>query len=180
MFRPYVRGSNHFPKQDVVYWDFTELIAEPDVRSKAIQAVLDHFSDRDFTHVAAIEAKGFTIGSLLGHALHLPILLIRKPGLIPGRILSESFVKEYGTGTYEMAENRLPSKSRVLLVYDILAEAGATQAAIRLIERQGALVHGCAYIIELLYLNARQNLSGLNLFSLIQIDENEKNALQNH
>ena len=178
MFRPYVRGTNHFPKQDVVYWDFTPLIAEPDIRTKAVQKILDHFEGKQFTHIAAIEAKGFSIGSMVAHELHLPMVLVRKPGLIPGKILSEGFVKEYGTGVYEMAEGRLSAGNRVLIVYDILAAAGATEAAIKLIEKQGATVEGCAYVIELMYLNAREHLPGLDICSLVQIHECEKNAIQ--
>lgn len=179
MFKPYVKGVDHFPKENVVYWDFTPLLTEPSVRKEAIKAILEHYKDTAFTHVVAIEAKGFIIGSLLAHELHLPLVLVRKPGLTPKPVLSQSFVKEYGTAAYEIAEGRLNPGNRVLLVYDILAGPGATFAAVHLIRSAGAEVIGCAYVVELTYLQANEQLKEFDVYSLIKIDANDRDAIRN-
>lgn len=173
MFRSYIHPVNDFPKKDVVYWDFTPLLADPLIREKALSHFLHHFHSDSFTHIAAIESKGFIWGSLLAHEMNLPLCLIRKPWLTPGPVFSQRFDKEYGTGTYEIARHALQSGNRVLLVYDILAGPGATLAAVKLIQQAGATTVGCAYVVELGYLPGREQLNGLNIFSLVKIEEQD-------
>lgn len=180
MFRQYIQGTNHFPKPDVVYWDFTGLLTDPEARKKAIHEICDHFKNKGLTHIAAIEAKGFILGSLLAHEMNLPLFLVRKPGLIPGSVINHSFDKEYGTGAYEMAKRTLSSDSKVLIVYDILAGPGATLAAAKLIQESGGNVEGCAYVVELSYLSAREKLKGMDVYSLVKINEKERDAIRSH
>jgi adenine phosphoribosyltransferase len=70
----------------------------------------------------------------------------RKPGKIPGKILSESYQKEYGTDTIEIRNDVPPGN--VLIVDDILATGGSLMAAIRLVERAGHKVIGCAVVSD--------------------------------
>ena len=175
-----VKGTKDFPKPGVVYWDFTPLLTDPITRKEMIQKIAHHFKNKGISTIACIESKGFILGSLLANAMELPMVLIRKPGLTPGAVHSHSFVKEYGEATYEMAENRLNREDRVLVVYDILAGPGATQAAIKLIQQSGAQVLGCAYTVELSYLHGREHLHGLDVYSLVSIQQEEKDAVLNH
>lgn len=166
-YRNYLETCTDFPKQGVVYWDFTPILANPDVFRAAVLDIAAHF--KGVTKIAAVEAKGFTLGAALAYELQLPLVLIRKPELTPGKTLSEKFVKEYGVGEYHIKEGVVGSKDRVLIVYDIMAGAGATEAAIKLVERSGGNVVGCAYVIELDYLKGREGLVGYDLFSLVRI-----------
>ena len=166
----FIRDIPDFPKQGIVYWDFASLLANPGAVHNAIADFIAHFKDKVVTKVAAIEAKGFTIGAILAYEMHVPLMLIRKPGLVPGNVLSESFVKEYGDGMYQIKAEAIKPRDKVLIVYDIMAGSGASRAAIQLVERSGAEVVGCAYVIELAYLNGREGLQGHDLFSLVRIN----------
>lgn len=165
----YIRSFQGFPKPDVTYRDFTPLLENPDIFQQAIDRIRQHYADRDITHIAAIEAKGFILGSALAYAMHLPLTLIRKPGLIPGETGKCTFIKEYGTGEYQIKKKAFPEGNRFLLVYDILAGGGATKAAIQLLESQKANISGCAYVIELTALSGREALHGIDVFSLVKI-----------
>lgn len=167
----YIESCPDFPKPGVLFWDFVPLLAEPSIFKLAIQRIKTHYLNKHISHIVAIEAKGFAIGAALAYEMGLPLLLIRKPGLIPKKINTASFVKEYGDGEYQMKANSLENGNQVLIIYDILAAPGATEAAIQLVESQGALVSGCAYVIELEYLNGRQSLGNYDLFSLVKIKD---------
>jgi len=95
-------------------------------------------------------------------------------------VVSQDFEKEYGTAAYEMAKGSIPSNSRTLLVYDIFAGPGATLASKKLIEDSGAKVVGCAFMIDLMYLPGREKIKELDLFSLVQINEEDRDAIQSH
>lgn len=109
------------------------------------------------------------MGSALAYDARLPLVLIRKPELMPGKVESRQFVKEYGTGEYQLRCEQLNSADRVLILYDIMAGAGASRAAVDLVRASGAHVVGLAYIIELEYLCGRELLPELELFSLVKI-----------
>ena len=163
-YRNYLETCKDFPKQGVVYWDFTPILANPVVFRQAVRDIAARF--KDVTKIAAVEAKGFTLGAALAYEMQLPLVLIRKPELTPGKTLSEKFIKEYGAGEYHLKEGVVHAKDRVLIVYDIMAGAGATRAAINLVERSGGKVVGCAYVIELEYLKGREGLAGYDLSRL--------------
>lgn len=101
----------------------------------------------------------------------MPLVVIRKPGLIPGTVISRSFVKEYGNGVYEMRQGAIQENQPVLVAYDILAAQGAARAAFDLIEIQGGSVAGAAYLAELDFLGARAELAGYHLTSLVHIEK---------
>ena len=170
-FKDYIQSFSHFPKPGVMFWDFAPLLASPIAFSKAISAIASHYQNKNITKIAAIEAKGFTIGSALAQTLKLPLYLIRKPGLIPGDVNRAQFIKEYGQAEYQVKANSFTKDDIVLVVYDIMAGPGATRAAIELIESQGAKVLGCCYVVELEYLKGRESLAGYDLFSLMKIPE---------
>lgn len=167
----YIESYPDFPKRDVVYWDFTPLLSNPEAFRAAVKQIRSRFADSRLTKIAAIEAKGFTLGAALAYDMELPLVLIRKPELVPGQTEKEQFVKEYGTGEYQVKTGQFAGTDNVLIIYDIMAGAGATRAAINLVERSNAKVAGCAFVIELAYLEGREQLSDYNLFSLVKIDE---------
>lgn len=173
-YSKYIESCWDFPKEGVLFWDFTPLLENPAIFKQAITDIINHFKNKGITKIAAIESKGFTIGSALAYAWKRPMVLIRKPGLIPGKVESEQFVKEYGKGEYQLKEGSFDKNDKVLITYDIMAGPGASRAAINLVERSGARVVGCTYVIELEYLKGRESLEGYDLFSLVRIkDKNE-------
>lgn len=161
-----------FPKPGVCYWDFTGLLADPAQLREAIEKIKTHFGKENIEKVAAVEAKGFTVGAALAYDLGVPLVLIRKPELTPGEVESEKFEKEYGFGEYQLKREGIKNGEQILIVYDIMAGPGASQAAINLVTRSGGKVLGIAFILELEYLKGREQLDvNLNIFSLVKIKE---------
>ncbi|MDO8492486.1 MAG: adenine phosphoribosyltransferase [bacterium] len=167
----YIESFLDFPKSGVVFWDFTPLHESPEVFADAIEDFSDSFKNKKITKIVAIEAKGFIIGGALAQKMYLPLVLIRKPGLTPGEVHSEKFEKEYGFGEYQIKKGKIETNDRVLIVYDILAAPGAVVATRRLVERSGGVAIGAAVVIELEYLNARETLNDLEIFSLVKIKQ---------
>ena len=66
-----------------------------------------------------------------------------------------------------MHNDALTAESRVLVVDDVLATGGTAAAACRLVERTGARVVACAFVIELDTLRGRARLDGRTVSSLI-------------
>lgn len=170
-YKDYVRSYKDFPKKDILFWDFTYLLKDVNARKKAIEEIKDFLKNKKVDKIAAIESKGFTIGSILAYELNVPLVLIRKPNLIPGKFYSETFVKEYGTAEYQIKDDAIDKGENVVIVYDIMAGSGASKAGINLVEKSGGKVNALVYITELEYLGGRENLEEYDIFSLVKVKE---------
>lgn len=170
-YKEFVKNYKDFPKKDVLFWDFTYLLKDVKARKCAINEIKEFLKNKKIDKIAAVESKGFTIGSMLAYELDLPLVLIRKPNLIPGKFYSEEFIKEYGKAEYQIKDDAIEDGENVLIVYDIMAGSGASKAAINLVEKSGGEVAGLVYITELEYLNGREDLKNYNIFSLVKVKE---------
>lgn len=170
-YNEFVRSYRDFPKEGVLFWDFTYLLKDVNARKSAIKEIKEFLKNKKVDKIAAIESKGFTIGSILAYELDVPLVLIRKPNLIPGKYYSESFVKEYGTAEYQIKDDAIENGENVVIVYDIMAGSGASKAGINLVEKCGGKVEGLVYITELEYLNGREDLKEYDIFSLVKVKE---------
>lgn len=168
-YKEFVRSYNDFPKKDILFWDFTYLLKDVKARKKAIEEIKEFLKDKKIDKIAAIESKGFTIGAILAYELNLPLVLIRKPNLIPGKFYSETFVKEYGKAQYQIKDDAIEKDENVVIVYDIMAGSGASKAGINLVEKSGGKVSSLVYITELEYLEGRKDLEKYDIFSLVKV-----------
>lgn len=117
--------------------------------------------------MAAIESRGFLIGSAVALALGVGIVPIRKKGKLPYRTLAEAYCLEYGEAVVEVHEDAFEPGEEVLLIDDVLATGGTAAAAARLIERAGARVAEIDVLVELTFLNGRAQLGKYSVFAPI-------------
>jgi adenine phosphoribosyltransferase len=88
---------------------------------------------------------------------------IRKKGKLPGKTIEQAYTLEYGEAVMEVHDDALQPGEKVLLVDDLLATGGTAEAGIKLIERMGAQVIGCAFVIDLPDLGGRKKLEALGM-----------------
>jgi adenine phosphoribosyltransferase len=62
----------------------------------------------------------------------------------------------------------VPPGARVLVVDDLLATGGTVGACVKLLEKTGANIIGCAFAIELTDLNGRRAVAPHPVHSLLQ------------
>jgi len=61
----------------------------------------------------------------------------------------------------------LDSNDRVLLIDDLLATGGTAKASCELVEKLGARVEACAFVVELDFLKGREKLDDYEVHSLL-------------
>jgi len=127
----------------------------------AIDMLLHPFAGERIDRVAGIEARGFILGGAVAHQLSVGFVPIRKKGKLPWRTVEQDYTLEYGTATVEVHEDAFIKGERVLIVDDLIATGGTAEAAIKLVERLGATVAGCAFIVDLPELGGRDKLGAL-------------------
>lgn len=165
--RARIRDIPDFPKKGVIYRDITPLVKDPAALRLAIHQLMHPFLGETVTAVVGMEARGFIFGSLVAWDLGIPFIPLRKPGKLPYDVHSVSYDLEYGSESLEVHVDALTSDDRVLVVDDVLATGGTAAASCELLEKLGAEVAACAFVVELDFLNGRQKLGDRRIHSLV-------------
>lgn len=145
-----------YPEPGVVFKDITPLFSDPQGLASVVDDIADHFMGRGITKVVGAEARGFLIGSLIAYRLGAGFVPARKPGKLPRETYSQSYALEYGTDTIEIHRDSLDANDKVLIIDDLVATAGTTVAAAKLVEQTGAKIEAFTFILELAFLNPRE------------------------
>lgn len=156
-----IRAIPDFPKPGVVFRDVTTLFADARGFRAAVDRLLVPYAGQRIDKVVALEARGFVMGGAVAHQLGCGFVPIRKAGKLPGPVISEDYDLEYGSATVELHEDAIQPGERILLVDDLLATGGTAEAGIKLVERQGGEIIGCAFFVDLPDLGGRARLEAM-------------------
>ena len=168
--KQYIRDIPDFPKPGILFRDITPLLTAPEAFREATQRFHDHYRDVRVDAVVAAEARGFIFAAPLALSLNAGFVPVRKPGKLPFDTHAFHYELEYGTDTLEMHIDGVHNGQHVLVVDDLLATGGTVEACCQLLEKSGANIVGCAFVIELVGLGGRQRIAPHETFSLIQYD----------
>jgi adenine phosphoribosyltransferase len=166
--RATIRDVPDFPKPGIVFKDITTLLKDPVAFRRAVDLLTVLCGDRSLDRVAAVESRGFIIGSVLAHRLGAGFVPVRKQGKLPYRTVRATYELEYGTDCLEIHEDAFARGERVLIVDDLIATGGTARAVADLVETLGGQVAAFAFLVELTFLKGREKLSGYEVLSLIR------------
>jgi adenine phosphoribosyltransferase len=163
-----IREVPDFPKPGINFYDITTLLKHAEGFRKTIDALAAEFANADVDTIVGIESRGFIFAPVLAHAMGVGFVPVRKPGKLPAEKVSISYSLEYGQDTLEMHKDAVGDGHRVLIADDLLATGGTARAVVDLVERQGGMVVGLGFIIELEFLTGREKLAGYDVRSLLK------------
>jgi adenine phosphoribosyltransferase len=136
-----------------------------------VDALAAYARDRESEYVLSAEARGFVLGGAVASAVGAGFVLARKPGKLPRKTSSVEYQLEYGVDALEMHSDALADGARVLVHDDLLATGGTAEAMCGLVEGAGGTVAGCAFVVELAFLDGRARLEGRDVHSLVVYEE---------
>lgn len=168
-----IRSIPHFPKHGVLFRDITTLLNDSRCFRYAVNGMIEHFRDERIDKVVSAESRGFIFGSVIAHELNAGFVPLRKPGKLPHETVREEYDTEYSKDALEMHRDAIKKGENVLVVDDLLATGGTTEAAVRLVEKLGGNVVGIAILIELGFLKGRERLKDYEIFTLVDYETEE-------
>ncbi len=163
----YVRSIPDFPEEGIIFRDVTSVLQDADGLHLAIDTMQDLVKDLDYDVVVGAESRGFIFGTPIAYNNHKPFVLIRKKGKLPCETIEQTYDLEYGTATIEMHKDSIKPGQKVLIVDDLIATGGTTEAMIKLVEALGGEVAGLLFLMELAGLHGRERLKNYRMDSAI-------------
>ncbi|MCT2563338.1 MULTISPECIES: adenine phosphoribosyltransferase [Chryseobacterium] len=158
-----------FPIPGIQFKDISPIFLDPKLYEDVITE-LAAFSKGKIDAVCGIESRGYLFGIAIAVALEVPFILIRKAGKLPPPVISEKYDLEYGSAIIETRDGQIKKGQRILIHDDLLATGGTTEAAAKLVEKQGATVSQFSFLIGLKDLNGTEKLSkfGAEVYSILE------------
>lgn len=168
--RAAIREIPDFPKPGILFKDITPVLLQPEVFAQVTAYWVERYRHRPIDAIVAVESRGFLFGAPLAYALQKPLVLARKQGKLPAATVAQSYALEYGTATIELHADALTAGQQVVILDDLLATGGTVAATAQLVERQGARVAECAFLIELGFLPGRTALQRHDVCSIVRYE----------
>ncbi|GAX61065.1 adenine phosphoribosyltransferase [Candidatus Scalindua japonica] len=168
MLKDLVRDIPDFPKEGIVFKDITPLLQNPSSLKEIVDKFTERYANQKVDVIVGAEARGFLFGPAVAVNLNAGFVPVRKPGKLPYETASMTYELEYGTDTLEIHKDAIKAGDNVLMLDDLLATGGTMAASCKLVESLGGNITGCAFLIELNFLNGKDKLSKYDIFSLIQ------------
>ena len=163
----YVRSIPDFPEPGIIFRDVTTILQDADGLHLAIDRLLEFLKDVEFGLVVGPESRGFIFGVPVAYEMHKGFVPVRKPGKLPCETVSLDYDLEYGSAQLQMHKDAVKPGQKVVIVDDLMATGGTTEAIVKLVEKLGGTVVKVCFVMELAGLKGREKLKGLDVDSVI-------------
>ena len=164
----YVKSIPDFPEKGIIFRDVTSVLQDADGLHMAIDQMQKKLEGVDFDIVLGPESRGFIFGVPIAYNMHKAFVPVRKKGKLPRATISQTYDLEYGTATIEIHKDAIQPGQKVVIVDDLIATGGTTEAAIHMIERLGGEVVKVVFLMELEGLKGRERLKDYDVDAVIK------------
>ena len=148
-----------FPQEGIVFRDVLPILRKPDIFSDLINKMSSSKVLGNSDAIIAIDARGFIFGAAIAFNLSKPLIVARKPGKLPGKIISKSYNLEYGSNSLSIQEESLSEHQTFFIIDDLLATGGTVNCVVDIINSTGKQITGLSVVIELKELNAKSKFN---------------------
>jgi adenine phosphoribosyltransferase len=166
-----IREVPDFPKPGILFYDITTLLKNKVGFATLVDRLSEHYVDQKVDLVLGMEARGFIFAPALAYRLNAGFVPVRKVGKLPAETVKFDYALEYGTNSLELHKDAIQPGQRVLIVDDLLATGGTAKATAHLAEMLGAYIAGLGFVVELDFLNGREQLKGYEVMSLLHYEK---------
>lgn len=163
----YVKSIPDFPEKGIIFRDVTSVLQDADGLHMAIDQMQKKLEGVDFDIVLGPESRGFIFGVPIAYNMHKAFVPVRKKGKLPRATISQTYDLEYGTATIEIHKDVIQPGQKVVIIDDLIATGGTTEAIIKMVEELGGEVVRCVFLMELAGLKGREKLNGYDIDSAI-------------
>ena len=154
----YILTYKDFPKKGIDFKDVLQILQYPDIFQDLILKMSSSQFLPNAEAIISIDARGFIFGSALALESSKPMIVARKPGKLPGQILTRKYDLEYGENSLSIQSNALKKFNSFVIVDDLLATGGTVNCVSRLLKDQMKNVLGLITVVELTELKGRSKL----------------------
>lgn len=168
----YVRSIPDFPEPGIIFRDVTTILQDADGLQLAVDSICKMLQGKEYDVVIGPESRGFIFGVPVAYVEHKAFVPVRKKGKLPSETISIEYDLEYGKAEIEVHKDAIRPGQKVVIIDDLIATGGTTEAMVKLIEQLGGEVVKICFIMELAGLRGRELLAEYDVESVIVYEGN--------
>ena len=154
-----IKDYPNFPTKGIIFKDVLSILSDPKAFNTLIKQMSNSKLIMDSEAIIAIDARGFIFGSAISLNTSKPLIFARKPGKLPGKLITKSYELEYGTNSLSIQEDSLNLFNKFVIIDDLLATGGTANCVNEIVQSKRKLITGLVVVVELSSLNARSKLN---------------------
>jgi adenine phosphoribosyltransferase len=154
-----IKDYQDFPQAGVVFRDISPILRDPVAFKFAIDQMAELAKKYEFNKIAAVDARGFLLGSPLAYMLGKGLVLCRKPDKLPGDLITTSYGYEYSASSLSVQREAIQEGDRVLIVDDVLATGNSFLAGCDIVTQLGGRIPAMICLVEITTLPGRNLLN---------------------
>ena len=154
-----INNYKDFPKRGVDFKDVLGILHEPEVFYELILKMSASQILKKSEAIISIDARGFIFGSAIALQSSKPMIVARKPGKLPGELVTEKYELEYGENSLSIQKNSLKKYNSYAIVDDLLATGGTVNCVANLLKRNNKKILGLLTVVELVTLKGRNKFN---------------------
>ena len=149
--------ENH-PKPGVSFKDVIEIAQHPPIFRKVIKEMATSKIIKEAEAIISIDARGFIFGSAISLLTSIPMIVARKPGKLPGELVTKKYSLEYGENSLSIQKKALQKYNSYAIVDDLLATGGTVNCVSEILNNNKKKVAGLLVVVELIHLEGRSKM----------------------
>ena len=95
-----IREVPDFPKKGILFYDITTLLKDKQGFAMLIDALAEHYINKEVDLVLGMEARGFIFAPALAYRLNAGFVPVRKPGKLPAATAKYEYLTRRALLTY--------------------------------------------------------------------------------
>ena len=154
----YITNYYDYPQKGIIFRDLFGILREPNIFRDLITKMASTEEIQASEAILAIEARGFIFGSAIAFQSGKPMIVVRKPNKLPGKLIKKKYDLEYGSNTLTIQKESIENYQKFCVVDDVLATGGTAKCVSDLILSTGKQIVGYSMVVEIKSLNGRRKL----------------------
>lgn len=163
-----IRDVKDFPKEGIIFRDITPILKSEEGLQDAVNKMQDRLQGIEFNKVIGPESRGFLFGVPIAYNMKKGFIPVRKAGKLPAETASMTYDLEYGSATIEIHKDAIQKGDKIVIVDDLLATGGTSNAMVKLIEELGGEVVKMVFLIELSDLPGKDLLKDYDVETILK------------
>lgn len=146
----HIRTYYNFPKDGVDFKCTASLCASQEGFAEANNFIYSNLLKYcPVDKIIGIDARGFIFASVFAHRTRGPLVLARKPGKLPGKVVEKEYDLEYGTNSLQIQADSIQAGDRCLIIDDLMATGGTISAVMDMVEELKGFTVAVATVMDI-------------------------------
>ena len=154
----FISTYENYPKTGIIFRDVIEIAQNPSIFKQLILEMAKSKIIKEAEAIISIDARGFIFGSAISIQASKPMIVARKPGKLPGELVSKNYSLEYGHNSLSIQKKALEKYNSFAIIDDLLATGGTVNCVSELLNNNNKKVVGLLVVVELIHLEGRSKM----------------------